>query len=71
MIDDKLFIFLFSILYLIVMNYKKIIKGEAVRCIVRIKPAVNFQREDLRIHNKNIILTDQNNRSRNSIVILI
>jgi hypothetical protein len=38
------------------------VKGEPLMPIVRIKPATNFQREDLRINNQNIILTDPNNR---------
>ncbi|CAD8069428.1 unnamed protein product [Paramecium primaurelia] len=38
------------------------VKGELLMPIVRIKPATNFQREDLRINNQNIILTDPNNR---------
>lgn len=41
----------------------KEIKGEPLIPIVRIKPATNFQREDLRINNQHVILTDPNNRS--------
>lgn len=40
------------------------IKGEPLIPIVRIKPATNFQREDLRINNQHVILTDPNNRSK-------
>lgn len=44
-------------------DFLKLVKGEDVRCIVRIKPTTNFQKEDVRIINQNIILTDANNRS--------
>lgn len=43
-------------------SWYKDIRGELLRAIVRIKPATNFQREDLRINNQTIILTDPNNR---------
>lgn len=44
-------------------DFSKYVLGEAVRCMVRIKPPSNFQKEDVRINNQTVILTD-NNRSK-------
>ena len=43
-------------------DFSKYIKGEPVKVVVRIRPPTNFQKEDIRINNSTIILTDQNNR---------
>ena len=45
-------------------DFSKYVKGEEVKCIVRIKPPTNFQKEDVRLSNQHVILTDQNNRGK-------
>jgi hypothetical protein len=44
-------------------DYSKIILGEPLKCIVRIKPPTNFQREDIKLIGNTISLMDPNNRS--------
>jgi hypothetical protein len=39
-------------------NYLQEINGENTLSLVRIKPPMNFQKEDVRIINNNIILSD-------------
>ncbi|CAD8184449.1 unnamed protein product [Paramecium octaurelia] len=41
-------------------DFAKQVLGEPLRCIVRIKPPSNFQKEDVRINNQQILLTDNN-----------
>ena len=45
------------------LDYSKIIIGEPVRCVVRVKPPTNFQREDVRVMGNTLTITDANNRS--------
>ncbi len=45
-------------------DYSKIILGEPLKCIVRIKPPTNFQREDIKIIGNTVSLMDANNRSK-------
>lgn len=43
-------------------DFSKMVKGELTKCIVRVKPPTNFQKEDVRINGPNIVLTDPNGR---------
>ena len=47
-------------------DYSKLISGDPLKCIVRVKAPTNFQREDIKVigskdHNT-ISITDANNR---------
>lgn len=45
-------------------DYSKIISGEPIKTIVRIKPPANYSREDLKVTPNKISLLDQNNRCK-------
>lgn len=46
------------------MNWLKEVNGEEAQPIIRIKPPVNFAKEDIRLVNTNLILSDpMTNRS--------
>jgi hypothetical protein len=47
-------------------DYNRIITGQPSKCIVRVKPPTNFQKEDVKITGNTISLTDSNNRSNES-----
>jgi len=44
------------------LDYSKIVQGDQLKTIVRIKPPTNFQREDVKLIGNIISLTDANNR---------
>jgi len=43
-------------------DYNHLVKGEELKCIVRVKPATNFQSEDLKILGNSIHITNQDHR---------
>lgn len=43
-------------------DFSRMVSGELTKCLVRIKPPQNFQKEDIRTNGPNIIITDANNR---------
>lgn len=45
-------------------NLSKIVSGELVRCVVRLKPNTGIQKEDIKVLNNNISLVDANNRCK-------
>ena len=52
-------------------EFKSLVKGEPTKCFVRIRPILNFQKEDIKVNDKNLILTDANNRSNNFIYLVL
>lgn len=51
-------------------DYTKIIVGEPLKTIVRVKPPSNYLREDIKIMGSNISLLDANNRRENFLISL-
>ncbi len=45
-------------------DYSKIISGEPLKTIVRVKPPSNYLREDIKIMGSNVSLLDANNRCK-------
>ena len=43
-------------------DFSKVIFGDPITTIVRVKPASNYQRENIKVIGQNVTLIDQNNR---------
>ena len=52
-------------------DYTKIISGEPLKTIVRVKPPSNYLREDIKIMGTNLSLLDANNRCALKFIIII
>lgn len=50
-------------------NLSKLVSGEPVRCITRIRPDPSNRKEDIKVLNQNISLVDANNRCKISFIL--
>jgi hypothetical protein len=46
------------------LEIRRFISGDNIKCITRIKPAVNFAKEDLRPQGNNVFITDGTSRGK-------